>query len=104
MAVIGNRIRQVLRILHTDGHCTAREVFDRMDGALRAREEANKYLLRATAHGYVQRYDGRPASYGITPAGVRLITQKADAEWPRKSVQRSVPRGPNSVFDLARTL
>ena len=30
MAVIGNRIRQVLRILNTDGPCTAREVLDRM--------------------------------------------------------------------------
>ena len=100
MAVIGNRIRQVLRILHTEGQCTAREVFERM-GDVKAREEANKYLLRAESRGFVLRHAGRPDGFTITQAGREAI-QTPTRLRPLPVLLR--PRGPCSVFDLARTL
>ena len=103
MAVIGNRIRQVLRILHTDGPCTAREVFDRMDGAINDLAEASKYLYRARNLGLATCTSDRPALHTITDAGVTLISS-ARIAGVHEIPKRSVPRGPASVFDLARTL
>lgn len=100
MAVIGNRIREVLRILHTDGQCTAREVFERMAG-VNAREEANKYLLRAEKRGLVLRHAGKPDGFTITQDGRQAI-QTPTRLRPLPLLVR--PRGPASVWDYARTL
>lgn len=106
MAVIGERIRRVLRILHTDGQSTARHVYERMAPTPKHREESTKYLARAAQHGFAQRIETTPVSYTITPAGIGLIVSKREAVWRRPPVSRSMPsrRVPVSVFDLARTL
>lgn len=106
MAAIGERIRQVLRILHTDGQSTARHVYERMAPTPKHREESTKYLARAAKHGFAQRIETTPASYVITPAGIDLIVARRDAVWRRPPVSRTMPskRIPVSVWDLARTL
>lgn len=100
MAVIGNRIRQVLRILNTDGPCTAREVFDRMDGAVNDLAEVSKYLYRARNLGLAKCTGERPSVHRILPAGVALIGPERIGG-VQKMARRSAPRGPASVWDYA---
>ena len=100
MAVIGNRIKQVLRILHTDGPCTSREIFDRMDGALNDLAEVSKYVFRARKLGLVTSIDERPAIHAITEAGVSLVGPERVAGVHKRAEHRA-PRGPSSVWDYA---
>lgn len=103
MAAIGNRIKQVLRILRADGPCTSREIFTRMDGALNDLAEVSKYIYRARKLGLVHSISGRPALHVILPAGVELLGPERIAG-VRTMPTQVAPKGPSSVFDLARTL
>lgn len=101
MAVIGNRIREVLRILHAEGQCTSSEIFARLRESVSTSAEVSKYLCRAGKLGFVTRIEGRPAAYVITQAGRECLAMKPAIK-PLPVLLR--PRGPCSVFDLARTL
>lgn len=101
MAVIGNRIRQVLRILHTDGPCTAREVFERGDGSKEPHESA-KYLQRAVVLGLARRSEDKPVVFTISQQGSELVDEVERIKGVRKrQPSRRFASGPSSVWDYA---
>jgi len=98
MAVIGNRIKQVLRILRDDGQATARMVAvasgESLDG-----HDAAKYLQRAVELGYAKRVGDKPVVFAITEQGRELLDEVRGVKPPKRS--RKFASGPSSVWDYA---